>query len=63
MKSANNINVLNMIAYQRANHIWYGYQQHCRIYLDEYPEQKEERLSFFMRNWNLKSNAGIKRTA
>ena len=33
------------------------YQNTARIYLDEYKEQKEERLSFFMRNWNLKNNS------
>ena len=39
------------------------YQNYARIYLDEYPEQKEERLDFMMRNWNLKSNQGIKKTS
>jgi len=39
------------------------YQDLYRVYLDEYPEQQVERLLFFNKRWNLKSNQGIKRTA
>lgn len=53
--------------WEMRNHIKYPsiqiYQKYARIYLDEYPEQKEERLSFFMRRWNLKSNQGIRKLA
>lgn len=37
------------------------YQHLARIYLDEYSEQQIERILFFNRRWNLKSNQGIKR--
>ena len=36
------------------------YQKNCKVYLDEYPEQKEERKEFFAKRWNLQ-NESLKR--
>ncbi|HUS49515.1 MAG TPA: hypothetical protein VMZ91_05085 [Candidatus Paceibacterota bacterium] len=38
------------------------YQNYARVYLDEYPEQKEERKEFFAKRWNLQNEA-LKRIA
>jgi len=38
------------------------YQEYARIYLDEYPEQKELRKEYFAKQWNLK-NESLKKMA
>jgi len=46
--------------YLKPDRDYKDYQGMARIYLDEYEGQKEARLIFFMKNWNLKSNQGIR---
>ena len=55
------LNVLFKIYTKRPVENLSHYRHTTRVYLDEYPEQKELRKRFFAKRWNLKTNQGIRK--